>query len=127
MKISNSKYTGYIWYSDQNKPKLFNNEDPNIDIEDNINPFIIEGQLFDGTKSISIKYVDGKYCVKEYILSDMKGEVKDLIFYANRMGEKRQLKFKQYWREDDENDEDALCENMKVLQPKELVFVGFND
>jgi CRISPR type III-associated protein (TIGR04423 family) len=33
----------------------------------------------------------------------------------------QKMKFRQYWRPV----EDDLCEGMKVLQPAELVFVGF--
>ena len=122
MKIEKSKYQGYLWYSNAKEPQIIENKDFELEIEDTENPFIIEGQLYDGTKSISIKYVDGKYVVKTYMVSELKGEVQQQVFYSNRMQHK-QLLFSQYWREEP----DALCEGMNVLQPKELVFVGFKD
>ena len=125
MKIEKSKYQGYLWYSDKSEPEVLNNKDFETEIADEKNPFIIEGCLFDGKKSISIKYVDGKYIIKTYDLAqfDADGiEKKEKVFYSHRM-EGRRLKFNQYWREQ----EDPLCEGMKVLQPAELVFVGFKD
>lgn len=47
MKIEKSKYQGYLWYSDQKEPKVFNNELFELEIADNENPFIVEGQLYD--------------------------------------------------------------------------------
>ena len=121
MRIEKSKYVGYIWYSDQSKPDVKNGEDFKLEIKDDVNPFIIEGQLYDGKKSISIKFVDGKYLVKEYNLEELKGlDMIEQTFYAHRMDNKK-LKFKQYWRPQ----KDELCEDMGVLQPAELVFVGF--
>lgn len=68
MKIEKSKYQGYLWYSDQKEPKVFNNELFELEIADNENPFIVEGQLYDeeNRASISIKYVDGNYIVNKY-------------------------------------------------------------
>ena len=123
MKIEKSIYQGYLWYSDQKAPQVLNNEVFELESADSSNPFIVEGQLFDGQKSISIKYVDGKYLVKEYILDDLSNcEKVEQVFHSYRM-DGEQLKFNLYWREV----EDDLCEGMKVLQPAELVFVGFND
>lgn len=123
MKIDKSKYVGYIWYSNQSKPDVKNGEDFELEIKDDVNPFIIEGQLYDGKKSISIKYVDGQYLVKEYNLEELKDvEMTEQIYYAHRMGD-RKLKFKQYWR----LQPDEHCGGMNVLQPAELVFVGFNN
>lgn len=121
MKIEKSKYRGYLWYSNAKEPQILDNEEFELEISDDKNPFIIEGQLYDGEKSISIKYVDGEYIQKIYKMSEMKGSIQEQTFYSNRMKDK-QLVFVQYWREES----DELCEGMKVLQPKELVFVGFS-
>lgn len=122
MKIEKSKYEGYLWYSDKNEPDIIdNNTEFELEITDTKNPFIIEGQLYDGEKSISIKHVDGQYIVKEYDMSNLKTlEKEPKSFKANRM--KRWLNFNQYWRAGN----DSLCENMEVLQPAELVFIGFD-
>lgn len=125
MKIEKSIYDGYIWYSDESNPKVFQDEEFEFDTDKIENPFIIEGQLYDRVRmrSYSIKFVDGKYICNEYEVksSDFnKSDVDIKTFYANRM-DNLKLQFLQYWKEE----VDELCEGMKVLQPKELVFVGF--
>lgn len=122
MKIEKSKYQGYLWYSDKKEPQVLNNEVFELQIADDANPFVIEGQLYDGMKSISIKYVDGKYIVNTYDLNALDGEIQEQMFHSHRM-EGKLLKFKQIWKKQP----DELCENMHVLQPAELVFVGFNN
>ena len=94
----------------------------------NKNPFIVEAQLYDANTmlSYSIKYVDGEYWILEHQVASTDFnrtdvEIKD--FYAHRIKGHKRLQFLQYWIED----KDPLCENMQVLQPAELVFVGFND
>ena len=64
---------GYLWWSNQESPEIFEGEDKAITLDEKSNPFIIEGQLFgtivneqEGPRrnvSCSIKYVDGKYLV----------------------------------------------------------------
>lgn len=122
MKIEKSKYQGYLWYSDKKEPQVLNNEVFELEIADSANPFIVEGQLFDGQKSISIKYVDGKYNINTHDSNALEGVIQEQVFHSHRMDGKL-LKFKQIWKEQP----DELCENMQVLQPAELVFVGFND
>ena len=70
-QIEKSTYQGYLWYSDKDQPKVLNNVDSEITLDETKNPFVIEGQLFDGKRSISIKYVDGKYIVKKYVLAEL--------------------------------------------------------
>ena len=125
MKIEKSIYDGYIWYSDKSEPEVFQSQDFEFDTDEIVNPFIIEGQLYDAQKmfSYSIKFVDGKYICKKYQVESTdfnKSDVEIKTFHANRMDEKK-MRYLQYWKEED----DELCEGMKVLQPKELVFVGF--
>ena len=124
MRIEKSKYQGYLWYSDQSEPKVLKNEDFELEISETANPFIVEGQLFDGKISISIKYVDGKYIVhkKEVKAEDFNNvNVEEMEFIPNRIVGVSKLKFLQYW----EAQTDDLCKEMPVLQPAELVFVGF--
>jgi CRISPR type III-associated protein (TIGR04423 family) len=125
MKIEKSIYDGYIWYSDKSEPEVFQEKDFEFDTDKIENPFIIEGQLYDDQKMISynIKFVDGKYICKKYEVESTDFNKKDVeikTFHANRMDDLK-LQFLQYWKEED----DEFCEGMKVLQPKELVFVGF--
>lgn len=121
MKIVKAKYEGYLWMSDAQSPRVIDNEEFDLELPDEANPFIVEGQLFNREEgiSISIKYVDGKYLCKEYSVGNQTA-CDTKVFYANRM-EGKKLRFFQYWR-DAAND---LCEGMPVLQPAELVFVGF--
>lgn len=126
MKVNDIKpgnYEGYIWRSNAQKPEpIMGDFKEDLSVK---NPFIIEGQLYDKAKrlSYSIKFVDGAYIINEYKLDDLKDtDYTEQVFYANRM-DNRRLLFYQYWKEET----DDLCEGMKVLQPKEFVFVGFND
>ena len=128
------KYQGYLWPSDQTEPivcggnKTLNDEIADFYKENIIPdfkeiPFIVEGFLFnakDGS-SITIKYVGGKYIVKEYsdIVVDNDNVHK---YHSNRMG-KRILKFMQNWTSVPDNN----CCGFDVLQPAELVFVGFDN
>lgn len=125
MNINKSIYEGYLWYSNAQSPQVINKKEFELTIDDNHNPFIVEGQLCDvhNRHSISIKFVDGQYIIMEYDFteddfSNPEREVK--TFLSNRMGDKK-LQFLQYWKAE----KDPLCEHMEVLQSAELVFVGF--
>ena len=127
------EYIGYLWMSDCECPLEFHNPtvlEKELSIDNNVNPFIVEGQLYckegDIEMSYSIKYVDNNYFVTEYdlnmirqnyVLDDMK-----LIktFIPNRI-QASKIKFAQYWKEEP----DVLCEGMPVLVPGPFVFVGF--
>lgn len=125
--MKNNLYDGYLWYSDQKTPEVFEQKEWDESmLDENANPFIIEGQLYDceNLVSYSIKYVDGKYIKNKYQLksTDFNNVDIDILdFKAHRMGEGRVLQFLQYYREE----EDSLCAGMKVLKPEEKVFVGF--
>ena len=118
--------------SDATDPVLINGDVPEIlsRLDANVNPFVVEAQLFDHTNrlSYSVKYVDGNYIVHRY---EVKETIKDVEAgkydhitlkknFANRMPGLR-LCFFQYWKDAP----DTLCEGMNVLQPAELAFVGF--
>lgn len=116
-------YTGYLWYSDQQEPEVYNDNTENAFVfDEQKNPFVVDGYLTDGKTSYAIKYISGKYHIKSYILEDLQGvQCDDVIVYTHRMKDVQKMKFRQYWRPVS----DELCEGMKVLQPAELVFVGF--
>ena len=114
-------FQGYIWMSDQPKPQIFDKDSvQELVLDGTKNPFVMEGQLCDGKKSYSIKYVDGEYKV---VLFDVTDDDKEnaKLYYPNRM--KKKLLFHQRWVEK----RDEFCANMLVLQPAGFVFVGFND
>lgn len=107
--------------SDQPKPEIFDKDNVKELVLDNTkNPFVIEGQLCDGKKSYSIKFVDGEYKVIPYDVTD--DDIKNAkLYYPNRM--KKKLLFNQRWAAR----KDELCADMPVLQPAGFVFVGFDD
>lgn len=125
--IKINKCQGYLWWSDQQNPKVYQNEEIDIYFDESKNPFVVEGQLFDtvAMKSYSIKYVDGKYHILSFDVSDNDfinpdNEIKE--FLSNRMGD-RLLKFLRYW----EPKEDNNCLGMPVLTLTKNVFVGFKN
>ncbi len=117
-------YQGYLWMSDSTDPILLDNEQIDQDLE-TINPFVIEGQLFDAVnrKSYSIKYADGESIVAEYNIDELDalyGKPTKHRFASNRM-KNFKLCFQQYWK----LQPDTLCENMAVQKPAAIVFTGF--
>lgn len=127
-KTINGSFEGYIWKSDQQAPVIYKGDnlfkDPTFNDEEN--PFTIEGQLYDRKTgySVSIKYVDGEYLIKEYDKEDLKsGEVKDLYYKGNSKLKGNNLHFKEVWEV--KKDKDPLCCNMEVLEPTKVIFAGF--
>lgn len=131
------KYEGYLWLSDKPAPfiikKGFNDLNgqtlPTLgELEGAANPFIIEGQLYDADNklSYSIRYADGETLVTCFELSKMEQdenlEMQDKTFLPSHMEGVSSLCFKDVW----EAEADPLCCNMEVLQPRALVFVGFD-
>ncbi len=121
-KIEKSKYSGYLWGSDQKEPEVFLNEEREFEFDENLNPFVVEGFLYDGKTSYSIRYVDGKHIVNKYIISELPEEFTPQTYIPNFKKGVSGLKFRQYWKPEP----DSLCEEMEVLKPAQLVFVGFN-
>lgn len=136
--IIQNTYEGYLWWSDQDKPIVYEdgkvfveneelqNANKEIELLPEQNPFVVEGQLYDkaNKKSYSIKYVDGNYIIRDYHIESTDISNSDLIdkkeYVANRMG-KRLLKVLRYWHDV----KDPLCEDMDVLTVEKFVFVGF--
>jgi len=128
----NCKYIGYLWLSNCKTPEEYHSPSDISefmkDIADNKNPFIIEGQLYsnEAKKSYSVKYIDGEHIVLEYDLIEIPDNWDDLKkddlkkFIPNRLSASK-IVFMQYW----EPQEDEFCQNMKVLKPAALVFLGF--
>lgn len=128
MKTINIKNCeGYLWWSDQQTPKVYQDETLDICLDEKKNPFVVEGQLYDKKccTSYSVKYVDGQYVIKEYTVVEQDfanpdNELKH--FFSNRM-DGRWLKFLRYWEE--KKDENCMC--MPVLVFTKNVFVGFKE
>lgn len=130
MKIEKRKYSGYVWMSDENHPeKVLHNEEYSLEIADEVNPFVIEAQLYapKDKVSVSVKYVDGKYLVKEYenVSPESVSDTITLKEYVANPKIGGELQFLQYWDEKDDDKENPLRCGMKELRPGKLVFVGF--
>ena len=109
------------------EPKVYQDEQINIILDETKNPFVVEGQLYDKEedKSYSIKYIDGQYLIKVNKVGNDDFTNKDnelKSFLSNRMGG-RWLKFLRYWEPTEQGDEN--CEGMKPLVITKNVFVGF--
>ena len=140
-------FEGYLWKSDKQVPDVYNGKNllPVYTFDDNTNPFIIEGQLYDSKTglSVSIKYVDGEYIIKKYYIdntdsdhlsffADIKSEkgeekveihceAKDLHYKGNSELRGHNLHFYELWEETT----DPLCCKMKVLEATKVIFAGF--
>ena len=118
---------GYLWYSDQSKPKVYIDEDVDLNLDEKSNPFIVEGQLYspDTQESVSIKYEDGKYRVYRYepsMRSQGLEEGKIEQYVPNvRLGLKdKVLYFARLWKETEVEDSCGFA----TLRPSALVFKG---
>lgn len=126
-EIIKGNYEGYIWKSDSPSPIVYYPAGAvDLSLDENVNPFIIEGELFDRNsgESISIRFVDGKYSVKRFnVASDINdpSKVTKKEYLAQRMPGIAKLEYLQYW----DTVTDHYCEDMDTLQPGKLVFVGF--
>lgn len=121
-------YEGYLWWSNKPKPEVYQNQQLPEWSKEKANPFIIEGQLYDMSNkmSYSIRFVDGEYFIHCFDVNELNTKVKDKIekeYLSNRLDGVSKLRFIEFWRPQ----EDKLCEGMEVLQPAEVVFVGFKN
>lgn len=131
--LSGKSVEGYIWMSDSAYPICYDGFVLDCSLFQSVNPFPIEVMLLvkESNESFVARYVDGNYIVVRKHLCDM--EYTDDIYWASfnkcitPNGEKikfeKKIRMRQYWKEV----LDIYCENMPVLQPAELVFVGFED
>jgi len=115
-------YEGYLWWSDQESPKVLLNEILTPLPVENKLPAIIEGYLFNSESqtSYSIRFLDDGYIVMKYEIDNT--DIGDIVdFIPNRLNGVSKIKFLQYWKPEI----DTLCEEFEVLKPKANVFVGF--
>lgn len=130
--IKQSTYEGYLWYSNESSPRICDKDtelgkqlaERGLTLDETQNPFVIEGNLWDGETSILIKYVDGQYIVRERNVKELASPEythEDKEFRPHRMDGISALLFRQYWKKE----ADEMCENMETWQPYASVFVGF--
>ncbi len=124
--INKGIYEGYYWMSNEKKPITLDKEPFEQSLNPAENPFVVEAQLFDSNQllSYSIRFVDGEYLVKEFTLleSELNPDTNDIERYIPQRIEAAGLNFLQRWKEEP----DEYCENMLVLKPAEMIFIGFN-
>ncbi len=127
-------YEGYFWLSDSPAPLVFRKDRSLGDylkeygksmeeIIGQINPYIVEGLLFDPKAGLShsLKFIDGEYLLISTEVTSLQVMHKVKTYLAHRMPGVEKLKFIRLWIEE----KDELCENMPVLKPVGQVFVGF--
>lgn len=131
IQLSNAQ--GYLWYSDQTEPETYNNKPVELLLDEKRNPFIIEGQFYsdEEKKSISIKFIDGKYIVKTYDFNARRFIAPDSAvmteggveqYIANsRLKLSQPLNFIRVWR----TVKDNINDDWETLRPTGLVFKGF--
>ncbi len=133
--IDKARYQGYLWYSDKSEPVFYSGG--SIILDDEKNPFVVEGNLYDeeNEKSINIKYIDGKYRVTYFNLAEMRNNpdfvLKDESYLTNsRISASLPSEYpiacdkslyKRIWHAE----EDKLNGNWKSLRPVGLAFAGF--
>lgn len=132
-KIEKDIYEGYIWMSDKAQPRTLIDESYEEELSNCKPPFIVEAQLYakESGISYSVKCVDGEYIAHKYDVGKLDSDnvvTTECSFLTNRVGYDKdirnlRLNFIRIWNEQ----EDDFCLGMKVLQPKELVFVGFEE
>lgn len=133
--IDKAIYQGYMWKSDEQAPAVYDNQEVEFDLTDGENPFVVEGQLYDEAKdlSIGIKFIDGKYIVSTYDGKEHKfvGSDEAVAFeegnleqYApnRKMGlSDKVLYFKRLWK----TEKDVVNYGWETLCPSALIFKGF--
>lgn len=124
--IEEAKYEGYIWMSDSQEPLVITPDKTyGLVLRDTDNPFVVEGNLWnaDTQTSIMVKYIDGKYIVRQVLVTEEdRREAVKKEYIPHRIEGAEKLSFLQYWVEE----ADPLCEGMTTLRPGKLVFVGFS-
>ncbi|NWH03870.1 TIGR04423 family type III CRISPR-associated protein [Desulfobacter latus] len=126
--ILSKAYTGYYWLSDADHPVILENR--TIQYQPVLNPFIIEGRLFcdQENTSISIRHIDGQYLIYQIFWDQVASEneiSEDQLSYLAASGLAaagiKRLKFRRLWQDQKEKN----CEDMRVLLPGPVGFIGF--
>ena len=124
--IPQGNYQGYLWYSDELRPRIFDDNDI-LSIESKENAFIGEGMLWQPTThtSFHITFHDGVQHVytTEVAAEDMAGhgQTTHEQYVAHRMPGIAFLDFVRYWK----SEADPFCEGFEVLVPGVLAFTEF--
>ncbi len=124
--IKKARYEGYLWFSDQTSPIIYNG-DTDFEVEERPEAFIVEGMLWDSSShtSVRIDYHDGQQHIYETIVKPEELDGCDYTTVENYIPHRfpgiKQLSFLRYWH----LVVDDLCEGFEVLSPQKLIFIGF--
>ncbi|SEP60605.1 TIGR04423 family type III CRISPR-associated protein [Neolewinella agarilytica] len=117
-----NQYEGYVWMSDEQKPKVYHQGDAfTEDFSPDATPFVVEGWLYDQANdtSYAIRYLDGKYIRVKY---DLSAAEQDAITYqAHDLQPETHFRVKEYWAPKP----DPNCAGMDVLRHAWTAFAGF--
>lgn len=122
--VPKGSYDGYVWLSDKEYPAVLSGE--RFQAPEDTQSFVIEALLIDKEhgRSVHIRHMNS-YLVVVYDLIDLKGKeykVELMEFVAHRINGRKKLHFLRTWIQQ----EDPMCDDMKVWMPGELIFVGFD-
>ena len=133
-KIPVAAYEGYLWFSDQEIPQVLEREMPDFSERETVNPFIIEGWLYDknNNTSILIRH-SGKYHITVYQLNKLKeeGKLEAVTYLPHRLSGIKEVCFQQLWLPEMDFNCGGVIEQatdypgMEVLTLKALIFTGF--
>jgi CRISPR type III-associated protein (TIGR04423 family) len=126
-EVPRGDYVGYYWLSDSKTPIMIDENNPFDHSVFKVNPFIIEGMLWNEKEQTSIMIAHtGRYNIFEYKVKDIStvdGAILESKNYiAHKMKAKSMVSFKQLWIAES----DPLCVDSKVLKMKAQIFTGFD-
>lgn len=133
MKINDipvsNKYDGYLWMSNSKSPVELDNEPLPASFGKGVNPFVVEGELWDheNKRSYSIHQAGNiticqAFEVKDKDFDNDNHNVDKRVYASHRMKHKG-LCFLEYW----EPSRTDSSFGMETLEMKKRVFVGFKD
>jgi CRISPR type III-associated protein (TIGR04423 family) len=79
-------YQGYLWYSNERTPRLFDNEPVTASMLSSL-PFVMEGMLYAEAEqvSLSIRTINGQYLIHRTDLSNLSGvSTSETIYMTHR-------------------------------------------
>lgn len=126
-QIPDSKFTGYYWLSDSEKPEmLFEQPFPKGRILESINPFCVEALLYSKEDGLSIHIQHtGHYQVTAFSHQGLMGMETLLKEYIPHKLEKvKKVLFMQVWEEEPLGVDEST--HFPTLKPSALIFSGFN-
>ncbi len=118
-------FDGYLWPSNEPKPKTMKAERVDMTLFQKLLPFIMEGNLWSEELSLSIQIrnVDGAYFIHQF---DLSGSEQDSLldekeYLAHDLDGVSKYRVVEAWKEQ----QDEMLSGMKTLVPAWTAFKGF--